>query len=217
MLTVQVNYQGVQETIRHNLAVEKETNRHNVVDEDIGFKNLEETVRHDKATEGIQRQQVQLGYANLAYNYANLAETRRSNLERESQGRRSLMIQAGGLTETIRSHKMNEALAAFSNTTARMNAETNRMQYEVQSAQGWQSLANQKFANDTNRMNAHTNERNAKTNESNASVNLMNAETNKYNAKTSRYNFYSNVVNDYVSAAQKSMSNAINALTTLAK
>jgi hypothetical protein len=217
MLTVQVNYQGVQETIRHNLAVEKETTRHNQIDETIGFGNLEELQRHNKATESIQRQQIGLGYANLAYNYASLSETRRANLERESQGRRSLMIQAGGLQETIRTHKANEALAAFSNVTARMNAETNRKQFEVQSAQGWQSLANQQYANETNRMNARTNEVNARTNQFNARINKQNAETNWYNAKTGRYNFYSNVVNDYVSAAQKSFQSAIDSVKVLAK
>lgn len=71
MLAVQVQYQDLQERIRHNKAsegIEKERNeiswgnltelrRHNVAGEQLGWANLNELTRHNEASEAIGRAQ----------------------------------------------------------------------------------------------------------------------------------------------------------------
>lgn len=77
MTANQIAYMNALETRRHNVTYETETQRHNI------------------ATEGIENRK-------LEFNIASLAETKRSNLERERQGRVSL-------AETERSHRAQEA------------------------------------------------------------------------------------------------------------
>lgn len=71
------------ETNRSNLAREQETHRANVANEDIKNRTLIETGRHNLATEGLQQQQIGLGYSQLGLGYSQLAEQQRTNQANE--------------------------------------------------------------------------------------------------------------------------------------
>nr|DAG68956.1 MAG TPA: hypothetical protein [Picobirnaviridae sp.] len=117
MTANQLRYAELREGHRHNTTVEKETGRHNVETERIGYGTLAETSRHNKAYEGIQsalaaetaRHNVATeginwysaqNLANLQFAQANkttseVGETTRHNLATEG-------IQSGQLEETSR-------------------------------------------------------------------------------------------------------------------
>lgn len=219
MLTVQVNYLSVAELERHNKAAEQETTRHNQREEKLGFDSLAETSRHNLATETEtnrhnlvterqtwasiwnQGRQIEVQNRSVSVQERNVAETERANRAREALQQQANWIQAGGLTETIRTHRANEAIGMFNAQTERSRLDLARQQFEVQSAQGWQSLANQRFANETNRMNAFTNARNAATNERNADTNRINA--------------YTNIADTISNAAHRRRSDNLNAFNSL--
>lgn len=133
------------ETNRHNLATEEETHRHNVATELLTSQAQAEQARHNgvtemqnsialaetershRANEGLQLQQIYLGYANLGLGYAQLEESQRHNAanekfnllnlaetERANEAREQ--ISRDQLDETIRSNKANETI----NTTRMM-------------------------------------------------------------------------------------------------
>lgn len=155
MLTVQVNYQGVQETIRHNQVSEKQNSRH-LDQEDTkieqNWQSLAETKRHNLATEGISRADLaergrhnrateSLGYANLAYNYQALGETRRHNIVNEGVAWAGLSLDKQRLAETQRHNYATESLSRESNSIS-------RARQVIDAQQGWSSLANARRANE---------------------------------------------------------------------
>lgn len=155
MLAVQVNYQGVQETIRHNQVAEKQNARH-LDQEDIRidqtWQSLAETKRHNLATESISRADLaertrhnvateSLGYANLAYNYQVLGETRRHNIVNEGVAWAGLNLDRQRLAENQRHNFATESLTADSNSIQ-------RARQIVDAQQGWSSLANARRANE---------------------------------------------------------------------
>jgi hypothetical protein len=187
MLQTQVNYWTLVENRRHNLVTEgqeqqniayrnrslDETVRHNQVTETLGFQTLQEQTRHNVATEDIDRtrneiqagqlrvaqQQVALGYANLALGQAQLSET-------------------------VRSHKANEAIGWGNVQVSQANANTNRMQaltavsrmendYEI-------SKANVRI----NQQNADTDYRNSIINERNSVIRSREANVKEFDAVT---------------------------------
>lgn len=88
---------------RHNIATEYETNRHNLQTELLTSQANSENARHNAATEmtanfnaaenaranrereSIQRENIQLGYANVGLGYSQLAETSEHNRATERQ------------------------------------------------------------------------------------------------------------------------------------
>lgn len=157
MLAVQVNYQGVQETARHNKVAEKQ----NQEQLELGWSNLSEIKRHNLATEGIQSGQLaetarhnrateSLGYANLAYNYQSLSETTRHNIATEGvqwyQATTSRLAQQ----ESARHNLESESISKDANSIARQRQITD-------AALGWSNVANAQRANDINAKNAETN------------------------------------------------------------
>lgn len=80
MLKNVVDYLNYKETARSNVARENETNRHNVVGEQLSSKQLDETIRHNVESEGVSK--------------ADLAERNRHNRVEESQGWSNLSQQA---------------------------------------------------------------------------------------------------------------------------
>lgn len=155
MLAVQVNYQGIQETIRHNHIAEKQNARH-LDQEDVrieqNWQSLAETKRHNLATEGISRADLaersrhnrateSLGYANLAYNYQALGETRRHNIVNEGVAWAGLSLDRQRLAETQRHNYATESLTRESNDISRARQITDAQQ-------GWVSLANARRANE---------------------------------------------------------------------
>lgn len=80
------------ETHRSNVARETETKRYNIA-------SLDEVSRHNLQTEALGRQNVALGYAQLAElqrsNLARELETNRSNLAREAETQRSNLVREG--------------------------------------------------------------------------------------------------------------------------
>lgn len=115
----QIQYQGLLETARHNLAYEHETNRHNVATET-------ETNRHNVVTEQVDwfnahsnRMSAQAAMMNAAANQMN-AETNRMRLSIDSTNAATLRMNA---ESNARNAKTNE-YAAF---TGRMSYyESNR-------------------------------------------------------------------------------------------
>nr|AVX53737.1 putative ORF1 [Marmot picobirnavirus] len=65
MTANQINYWNLQEKKRNNLAVETETNRHNVASENIDLAALQESSRHNVTTEGQGQQNINLNWAKL--------------------------------------------------------------------------------------------------------------------------------------------------------
>lgn len=112
MTSIQVQYWANQEQKRHNIAMEGETYRHNVVTENqnqqslteiarhnqvnetLGYLNLAETSRHNQQVEGIQRDTLE---ESRRHNIATERETHRHNVAAESISRTQAtasMIQA---------------------------------------------------------------------------------------------------------------------------
>lgn len=169
MLTVQVNYQGVQETIRHNKVAEQqnersleqnaerllqgwvsieETHRHNVATEQLAGATLAETTRHNMATES-------LGYANLAYNYESLGEIKRHNVATEGVQWAQVDLAHLNYEESARHNKALESEQTRhdmeNESIARKQNDINEQRFITQAAQGFQSLALQQEANEINR------------------------------------------------------------------
>lgn len=115
MLAVQVQYWDLQERKRHNVVTErqgdrnlnileagqKETARHNLVSEELGWANLDETKRHNIVVEGISRDTYYVNAMN--------ADTNRFNAE---------------------TNRMNAATNAAMVPIAQQNADTNRLNVE---------------------------------------------------------------------------------------
>lgn len=154
MTNNQINYWNLQETKRHNvvsedelkrhnIAGESETNRHNVQQEYIGFGNLAETTRHNKATEG--------------YSFASLAEATRHNKAAEALQSQSIDLGYDQLAETTRSNQererqtrvrdeLNYWVEATKNDIAKVRNTLLREQFEEQIRQfEMQYLQNEKF------------------------------------------------------------------------
>lgn len=102
-----INFWGYKETQRHNLAMEdyyqgslEESKRHNLATEanaaeqvkvawannQLGWKQLDETVRHNKANES-------LGWANVSLGWANVNELKRHNMASEANQLLSIKVQ----------------------------------------------------------------------------------------------------------------------------
>lgn len=155
MLTVQVNYQGVQETIRHNQVAEGQNKRH-LDQEDTriqqNWQNLEEIKRHNLATERLTSRSIaetarhnaateSLGYQNLSYNYQALHETARHNMMNEGIAWAGLRLDNRKLAETTRHNIESESISRFAN-------DTNRARMITEGQQGWASLSNARRANE---------------------------------------------------------------------
>lgn len=83
--THRANRESEKETHRANVARETETHRHNVETERLTSQANAESARHNQATE-LQAQ------TNLAFNYAELAETKRSHMANEENASRQVML-----------------------------------------------------------------------------------------------------------------------------
>lgn len=105
------------ETRRSNQAREVETARHNVEQERLGGRTLDETSRHNLQTEDIARQQVQelnrhnlqtefVSKGELGVHQGQLQETRRSNVAREVETTRS------NVAREVETHRNNAAIEA---------------------------------------------------------------------------------------------------------
>lgn len=154
-----INYWGYRENQRHNLAMEdyykgslSETKRHNQATEatanenvkvawannQLGWRQLDETVRHNKANESI-------GWANVDLGWANVNELKRHNMASESAQLLSISNQYSlGLQKQALANKefewqqiwdpvkyKNDSYRAEAATmqaeAAKKNADTNRM------------------------------------------------------------------------------------------
>lgn len=109
MLAVQVQYYAAKENKRHNIVVEKETGRHNRVEEDLGYRNLNENIRHNRATED--------------YWNASLDETRRHNTATEQID----YYNAQTNRYNAESNRMNVGVNAMNAQTNAVNAQTSRL------------------------------------------------------------------------------------------
>lgn len=162
MLAVQVNYQGIQETAKHNRETESqgrvqleqnwtsiaETKRHNLATEELTGKQIEEMRRHNVATES-------LGYANLQYNYSVLQETKRANQVRESQTYYANYTNRMSVIEMGRHNRTTESIGYESNAIAAFNAQTTRLRTNQEYELGWANIANQRRANEINQQRAN--------------------------------------------------------------
>nr|UVJ88921.1 hypothetical protein [Picobirnavirus sp.]UVJ88927.1 hypothetical protein [Picobirnavirus sp.] len=171
MLAVQVNYQGIQETAKHNRESERqgkvqleqnwtsiaEQKRHNLATEELTAKQIAEQGRHNRATES-------LGYANLAYSYSTLSETTRANKARESLQQYANYTNRMSVIELGRHNRTTESLAQESNAISAFNARTQRMRTENDYTLGWGNLVNQRRANEINQQRANTAQFEAATN-----------------------------------------------------
>lgn len=142
MTSNNINYWGYKESQRHNLAMEDyytdqlaETKRHNQVSESVsqeqvrvawannqlGWKQLDETVRHNKANESI-------GWANVDLGWANVNEMKRHNMASEAnqllgiQVRQSLGQQKQDLAEKQFSYQQRYNRAQWANDAKRAEA-----------------------------------------------------------------------------------------------
>lgn len=115
MTSNQIAYHNARETERHNVAMEQETNRHQLVQEALS-----------RWSNSIQEWQVAVNDAH----YKRMdAETGRANRAKESQN-------AAALQETYRSNVSNEDIKRASNQLqAAQNAETSRHQQAMESIQ----------------------------------------------------------------------------------
>lgn len=145
------------ETNRANLAHEAETKRHNIMSEILTSRQIAETTRHNftseiialnqqnevqranRANEALKLAQVNLGYSQVGLGYAQLHETQRSNITRETQNLMSLnetirsnmarenntrFLNIASTTETHRANIASEALKAEANRVSLINAQT---------------------------------------------------------------------------------------------
>jgi hypothetical protein len=172
------NRMNATENIRHNKAVETETNRHNVVSENQGWAVITETNRHNLVMESQGWANIDVATRNAASNELN-AQTNRMNAQtnRLNYGVNAMNANTRLLeysldswfkAEDIRVRDKNLEISKFKAVTDynvnSTNASTNRMNAE------------------TNAQNADTNARNADTNEWNAAVNQQKADQqNAYN------------------------------------
>lgn len=122
-----------------------------------------------------------------------------------------LQIQFYEAQEAKRHNIAQEALTSWYNqataATNQMNAETNRLNYNVNAANAETNRQNMLV----NRRNAETNAANAQTNYNNMLVNRQNAQTNQQNADTNAFNAATNRLNYTVNLAN-AQTNRFNAL-----
>lgn len=113
----QINYWNLQESKRHNVVTETETNRHNVATENIDLGRLQETTRHNLATEGeTNRHNVRTEGqtdVNLGLQQGTLSEVQRHNLASEQLGYGNLNLGYGQLTEQQRHNVSTESIQKF--------------------------------------------------------------------------------------------------------
>jgi hypothetical protein len=117
----QIDYANYKETVRHNQMIEQETGRHNVVTERQTDVSLAETGRHNLATEAETSRHNRVT-EDLGYN--NLFEVIRHNKETESQGRVGLQLKAREVAVKERGQDLSEWSARFIPT----DVETRRIQ-----------------------------------------------------------------------------------------
>jgi hypothetical protein len=115
---------SLDETSRHNVAMENvsvgqlaESTRHNRAGEGISWAQAQEQARHNVANEGLERQAVGVSLLQAE-------EAQRSNLANEA-------IRRAQNRETRRSNMANERIKYEQNTIAATNADTNRMNAQV--------------------------------------------------------------------------------------
>jgi len=168
MLQTQINYWSYLETVRHDVETEKEAtrsnkakeaelNRHQVVVEI-------ETERHNRAMED--------------YNFQSLAETIRSNKERERL--------------TAQEIQNNFILGQESNRIATYNAQTNRKAVEYNYSIGLKNVRVAEKNAETNRLNAYTQQQSV------ANQNWYNrqqAQSNRISAKAAQVNAEASYMN----------------------
>lgn len=163
MTSNQINYLGIQETGRHNLATEQEANRSNLAREKQNYVDYLETRRSNQAREKLT-------------DYSN-RETKRHNKATEKLGKSQLK-------ETKRSNKANEAIGRYSNQTARLNYSVNVRNAASNASQA--AAAHRQAA--ASELQAKAAMSQAKTAFRNASTNKYNAKTSRYDAYTKRKN-----------------------------
>jgi hypothetical protein len=131
MTTLEVAYNTLQETARHNIAMEGETKRHDLVWEGQNQQQIDESVRHNKQWEQLTQQQID--------------ETIRHDQQSEMIG--FAQAQAQFLRASAANRQADAAL---------MNAQTNFMTYGLNSSiQGRLATVAEQNAK-TNAMNAQT-------------------------------------------------------------
>lgn len=157
----QINYLGIQETGRHNLATETEANRSNLAREKQNYVDYLETKRSNVAREKLT-------------DYSN-REQKRHNKATEKLGSKQLR-------ETKRSNKAQEALGRYSNQTARLNYSVNVQNARSNASQA--AAAHRQAA--ASELQASAAYKQAQVADRNAATNKYNAKTQRYNARTSR-------------------------------
>lgn len=132
----QINYWKLQEDSRHNVATEGETNRHNVVTEQVDLGTLAESGRHNRATEAetartnraneairTQANQIDLG---------KLAESSRHNQATEGLTARQNAINAARQSEDARHNRVAESNQSYSAVSERIRANADQALKEAQ-------------------------------------------------------------------------------------
>lgn len=206
----QIDYLALQETKRHQKAVEAETNRYNVV-------VATETNRHNIAVERAQ----EVANANQAALNAITAEHNR-NMEAETTRHNKAMEQAQYrvIEETNRANLANEAIARQNADTNALNARTNALnaqtnvaatQADIKYKQIMASVAIQNA--DTEQYKANV-DANYKLNQTqiaymNSAINKANSKIAGYNAKTNRINVIWGNANNTVNVVNNSLKTLI--------
>lgn len=183
LVTEDLGFKNLNETIRHNTVSETETHRHNVETEKLGWFNADESRRHNLATEQVAIENVGLGYANLS---ESVRHNRASEAIQSTQAYASVM----------------QGQAAMENAgTNYLRAQHDFLYQQETLHQGWANIQNQQRLADINQQNADTNERNAEINQQNADthtreanireeekqIKQQQADTQQYSAETDRY------------------------------
>lgn len=155
------NRMNATENIRHNQAVEHETNRHNIVSENQGWAVISETNRHNLVMESQGWANIDVATRNAASNELN-AQTNRLNYGVNVMNANTRLLEynldSWFKTEDIRVRDENLSISRF------------------QSLNDYRSTSVNQSNASTNRMNAETNAQNADTNQWNAAINQQKAD-----------------------------------------
>lgn len=177
-----LGFRTLEESQRHNIVSENENIRHNVAQEDYWSNSLSETFRHNVAQEGIQTESNSIGWANANINLAN-AETNRLNAETNRANAETSRFAA------LTNYEINTRNA----DTNWYNAQTSRIQSDTAR---YVAQANYNLGLDANRIaqqNADTSSRNADINWLNYTNSLRGLENRKRDTDINATNALTNV------------------------
>lgn len=127
----QINFVAHRENVRHNLATEKEMNRHNVADEGYRYGSLAEEARHNKESEAIGNANVVLGYSNLGeLNRHNAATEDIQSSRTEAQNKVDLYNAATQRLKTNQEYAINSRGNELKSDANEISAEANRIKQQ---------------------------------------------------------------------------------------